>query len=69
MVRPQCGELQTSNLCEARFVVSDLKLVVVTKVSLGQTDDDDAVNLKELMNKVAMRCAGDDGVIVWVGWG
>ena len=62
-------ELQTSNLCEARFLVSDLKLMVVTKVSLGQTDDDDAVNWDEMMSKVAMRCAGDDGVIVWVVWG
>ena len=38
-------ELQTSNLCETRFLVSDLKLVVVTKVSLGNTDGDDAVGL------------------------
>ena len=43
--------------------------MVVTKVSLGQTDDDDALNSDEMMSKVAMRCAGDDGVIVWVGWG
>ena len=50
-------------------MVSDLKFVVVTKVSLGQTDDDDAVNSDELMNKVAMRCAGDDVVMVWVVWG
>ena len=62
-------ELQTSNLCEARFLVSDLKFVVVTKVSLGQTDDDDAVNLDELMNKVAMRVAGYDVVSAWVVWG
>ena len=36
-------------------MVADLKFVVVMKVSLdatGQTDDDDAVNLDELMNKV-----------------
>ena len=32
-------ELQTSNLCEARFLVSDLKLMVVMKASPGQTDD------------------------------
>ena len=38
-------EMQTSNLCEARFLVSDLKFVVVTKVSLSQTDDDDAGEL------------------------
>ena len=61
-------ELQTSNLCEARFVVSDLKFVVVTKVSLCKTDDDDAVTLDELMCKVAMRFAGDDVVSVWVVW-
>ena len=59
-------ELQTSNLCEARFLVSDLKFVVVTKVSLGQTDDGDAVNLDKMMNKVAMRFAGDDDGVVWV---
>ena len=47
-------------------MVSDLKFVVVTKVSLGQPDDDDAVNLDELMSKVAMRFAGDDDDIVWV---
>ena len=38
-------ELQTSNLCEARLLVSDLKFVVVTKDATGQTDDDDAVGL------------------------
>ena len=59
-------ELQTSNLCEARFLVSDLKFVVVTKVSLGQTDDGDAVNLDKMMNKVAMGVAGDDDGVVWV---
>ena len=59
-------ELQTSNLCEAKVLVVDLKFVVVTKVSLGQTDDDDAVNLDELMNKVAMRFSGDEDDIVWV---
>ena len=59
-------ELQTSNLCEARFLVSDLKFVVVTKVSLGKTDCDDVVNLDELMSKVAMRCAGDDDDVGWV---
>ena len=59
-------EFQTSNLCEARFVVSDLKLMVVMKVSLGQTDGDDAVNLDKMMNKVAMGVAGDDDGVVWV---
>ena len=49
-----------------RFWVAYLKFVVVMKVSLGQTDDDDAVNSDKMMSKVAMRCAGDDGVIVWV---
>ena len=48
-------------------MVSDLKFVVV-KVSLGQTDDDDAVNWDEMMSKVAMRVAGDDVVSVWVVW-
>ena len=66
MVRPQVFELQTSNLCEARFVVSDLKFVVVTKVSLGQTDDDDTMNLGKMTSKVAMRFAGDDDGVVWV---
>ena len=50
-------------------MVVDLKFVVVTKVSLGKTDGDDAVNLDELMSKVAMTCAGDDddvGRVVWV---
>jgi hypothetical protein len=47
-------------------LVSDLKFVVVTKVSLGQTDDGDAVNLDKMMNKVAMRFAGDDDGVVWV---
>ena len=61
-------EFQTPNLGEVRFLVSDLKFVVVTKVSLGQTDDDDAINLDEMMSKVAMRFAGDDDVIVWVVW-
>ena len=42
--------------------------MVVTKVSLGQTDDDDAVNLDELTSKAAMRFAGDDVVSVWVVW-
>ena len=37
--------MQTSNLCEARFLVADLKFVMGMKVSLGQTDDDDAVGL------------------------
>ena len=50
-------------------MVADLKFMMVMKGSLGQTDDDDAVNLDELMNKVAMRCAGDDVVMVWVVWG
>ena len=58
--------MQTSDFCEARFLVSDFKLVVVTKVSLGQTDDDDAINLDEMMSKVAMRFAGDDDGVVWV---
>ena len=49
-------------------MVVDLKFVVVTKVSLGKTDGDDAVNLDELMSKVAMRVAGDDVVSVWVVW-
>ena len=57
-------ELQTSNLCEAKVLVVDLKFVVVTKVSLGKTDGDDAVNLDELMSKVAMRSAGGDDDIV-----
>ena len=61
-------ELQTSNLCEARFLVSNLKFVVVTKVSLGQTDDDDAVNLGKMTSKVARRCAGDDDDVGWVVW-
>ena len=61
-------ELQTSNLCEAKVLVVDLKFVVVTKVSLGKTDGDDAVNLDELMSKVAMRFAGDGDVVVWVVW-
>ena len=60
--------MQTSNLCEARFVVSDLKFVVVTKVSLCKTDDDDAVNLDKLMSKVAMRFVGDDDDVGWVVW-
>ena len=47
-------------------MVADLKFVVVTKVSLGQTDDDDAVNVDKMMSKVAMRFAGDDDDIVWV---
>ena len=47
-------------------MVVDLKFVVVTKVSLGQTDDDDAVNLGKMTSKVAMRFAGDDVVSVWV---
>ena len=47
-------------------MVSDLKFVVVTKVSLGNTDGDDAINLDEMMSKVAMRFAGDDVVSVWV---
>ena len=42
--------------------------MVVTKVYLGQTDDDDAVNLGKMTSKVAMRFAGDDGDIVWVVW-
>ena len=46
-------------------MVVDLKFVVVTKVSLGKTDGDDAVNLDELMSKVAMRFAGDGDVVVW----
>ena len=50
-------------------MVVDLKFVVVMKVSLGQTDDDDMLlNLDELMSKVAMRFAGDDDDIVWVVW-
>ena len=49
-------------------MVADLKFVVVTKVSLCKTDDDDAVTLDELMCKVAMRFAGDDVVSVWVVW-
>ena len=59
-------ELQTSNLCEAKVLVVDLKFVVVTKVSLGKTDGDDAVDLDELMSEVAMRFAGDGDVVVWV---
>ena len=47
-------------------MVSDLKFVVVTKVSLGKTDEDDAVNWDEMMSKVAMRFAGDGDVVVWV---
>ena len=27
------------------------------------------LNLDEMMSKVAMKCAGDDVVIVWVVWG
>ena len=49
-------------------MVVDLKFVVVTKVSLGKTDGDDAVNWDELMSKVAMRFADDDDDIVWVSW-
>ena len=48
-------------------MVSDLKFVVM-KVSLGQTDDDDALNLDKMMSKVAMRFAGDDVGSVWVVW-
>ena len=47
-----------------KVLVVDLKFVVVTKVSLGKTDGDDAVNLDELMSKVAMRSAGGDDDIV-----
>ena len=36
--------MQTSNLSEVRFWVA-AAFVVVMKVSLGQTDDDDAVEL------------------------
>ena len=46
-------------------MVADLKFVVM-KVSLGQTDDDDAVNLDKMMSRVAMRFAGDDDGVVWV---
>ena len=42
--------------------------MMVMKGSLGKTDGDDAVDLDELMSKVAMRFAGDDDVIVWVVW-
>ena len=47
-------------------MVSDLKFVMGMKVSLGQTDDGDAVDLDELRSKVAMRFAGDDDGVVWV---
>jgi len=74
LVMPLVGEAPVCLSCRPQICVRQgfwfqtSNLMVVTKVSLGQTDDDDAVNWDEMMSKVAMRVAGDDVVSVWVVW-